>query len=144
MTDIATRHALLALLIYGAWTLALVAGIAALRFREVKFRGHRINKFAVWGEDVSAFSERLCRAHANCYENLGVFTAIVGVALASGQAAVVAPLVLWSVAARLCQSCAHIYSTRSRWVLVRFSFMVLQIGIQAWWVTQLAGALWRS
>ncbi len=138
MTDPATRQALLALLIYGSWTLTLVACIAALRFREVQFRGHRINKFAVWGEDVSPFSERLCRAHANCYENLGVFAVIVGVALASGHADIVGPLALWCVVARLCQSSAHLYSTRSRWVLVRFSFMVVQIGIQLTWVVQLA------
>ncbi len=137
MADAATSNSLFALLIYGAWTLALVTGIATLRFAQVKFRGHRINTFTPSGEDVSPFSGRLCRAHANCYENLPTFVAIVGVALVSGNAAVTGPLALWCVAARMSQSFVHLYSTRSRWVMLRFCFMVIQVGIQAWWVARL-------
>ncbi|MBC7720124.1 MAG: hypothetical protein H7Z77_10100 [Chitinophagaceae bacterium] len=35
------------------------------------------NGFAVFGEDMSAFSARFCRAHANCYEILPAFAAQV-------------------------------------------------------------------
>lgn len=131
-------HTLLALLIYGSWTLLLVASIAALRWHAIRYKGFRINQFKVTGEDVSAFSARLCRAHANCYENLGVFTAIAGVALLSGQAAITEPLALWAVAARLAQSGVHLCSTRSRWVLVRFSFLAAQIIILGSWAVQIA------
>ena len=140
MTDAATSQTLLALLLYGAWTLALVAGIGSLRFVEVQFRGHRINTFKPSGEDVSPFSGRLCRAHANCYENLPVFAAIVLVAILSGNAAITGPLALWCVAARLAQSTTHLCSTRSRWVLVRFSFMVVQVVIVWTWAVRLLAA----
>lgn len=141
MSAIYISHSLLALFLYGALTLTLVTGIAALRFTEVQFRGHRINTFIPSGEDVSPFSGRLCRAHANCYENLPVFAVIVGVALASGQAHITGPLALWCVGARLAQSAVHLYSTRSRWVMVRFSFMFAQVAIQIAWVVQLAMVL---
>ena len=137
MTDAATSQTLLALLLYGAWTLALVAGIGSLRFVEVQFRGHRINTFKPSGEDVSPFSGRLCRAHANCYENLPVFAAIVLVAILSGNAAITGPLALWCVAARMGQSAVHLYSTRSRWVMLRFGFMVAQVAIQIVWAVRL-------
>ena len=137
MTDLEISRSLLALLLYGAWTLALVTAIAALRFREVQFRGHRINTFAPSGEDVSPYSGRLCRAHANCYENLPTFTVIVGVALVSGHADITGPQALWCLAARVMQSTIHLCSTRSRWVMLRFAFMVIQIGIQAGWVVAL-------
>ncbi len=137
----ATHSTLCALLIYAAWTLLLVTGIAMLRFREVQFRGHRINTFLTSGEDVSPFSGRLCRAHANCYENLPVFATLVGVALACGHADITGPLALWCVAARIGQSAVHLYSTRSRWVMLRFFFMVAQLLIQLWWVMQLVWAM---
>jgi len=141
MAETATSYSLLALLLYGAWTLALVTGIAALRFTQVQFRGHRINTFAPSGEDVSPFSGRLCRAHANCYENLPAFAAIVGVALISGHAAITGPLALWCLAARVGQSAVHLYSTRARWVMLRFGFMVAQVVIQVWWVVRLLAVL---
>jgi uncharacterized MAPEG superfamily protein len=141
MNNIATTHSLLALLLFGGLTLFLVTLIAALRFREVQFRGHRVNTFLPSGEDVSAFSGRLCRAHANCYENLPTFTVIVGVAIASGHADITGPLALWCFGARVMQSAAHLYSTRSRWVMLRFAFMVVQVGIQAYWVAALLQVL---
>lgn len=133
-------RSLLAILIFGTWTLALVSAIALLRWHAVSRLGFRINKFRVSGEDVSPFSERLCRAHANCYENIGLFTAIVGVAVATGQAHITGPLALWCVAARLAQSTTHLCSTRSRWVLVRFSFMVVQVVIVWTWAVRLLAA----
>lgn len=78
-------HSTLALLGFAAWTMILLAGIAMLRgaltLRCVRYA----NSFAAGGEDVSPFSGRLCRAHANCYENLPVFASILGVSMFSGQ-----------------------------------------------------------
>ena len=62
----------LALLGYAAWTLLLLGAIAALRGILVSSGKRAANSFAVTGEDVSPFSARLCRAHANCYENLQI------------------------------------------------------------------------
>ena len=66
-----------ALVAYASWTLALVFAIACLR-ASLTLRGKRAaNAFSVTGDDVSPFSGRLCRAHANCVENLPVFAVIV-------------------------------------------------------------------
>lgn len=134
----------LALLVYAAWTLLLVAGIAALRTRLV-WRGlRRANSFAVSGDDVSPFSGRLCRAHANCVENLPVFVGLLAAAQWSQQGAVTDALALPLVAARLGQSCTHLVSIRNRAVILRFAFLAIQIAIQAWWVVALWPGLLRA
>lgn len=135
------NNTLLALLIYAAWTLCLVVGIAVLRGSQVAQGLRSVNSFSVWGDEVSAFSGRLCRAHANCYENLPAFAAIVLVTSLTGQIDVTNPLALWLIAARIAQSTVHLISTHNRAVLLRFAFMATQIAIQAWWVLQLSTRL---
>lgn len=125
---------LLALLIYAAWTLILVGVIAALRASLV-LRGQRqANAFAPWGDDVSPFSARLCRAHANCVENLPLFASVVLLAAFSNQTLVTDRQALWAVAARLAQSMVHLMSTSPRAVLIRFAFMAAQMLILGWWI----------
>ena len=127
----------LALVLYAAWTLLLLAGIAALRTSETLARRRPRNGFAVFGEDVSAFSERLCRAHANCYENLPAFAALVLVAITSGHSQVTDPLALWLVAARIGQSVTHLISTRNWALNLRFVFFVAQMLVPLWWAVSL-------
>jgi uncharacterized MAPEG superfamily protein len=131
-------HSLLALLIYAAWTLSLVSSIAALRVTVVQREQRRANSFSVAGDDVSPFSGRLCRAHANCFENLPTFAALIAVAYLSGNAAITDGLALMLVFARVMQSSIHLMSTRSKPVLARFAFMLVQIVIQIYWVVALA------
>jgi uncharacterized MAPEG superfamily protein len=129
------------LVLYAAWTLALLSAIAALRFH-LSATGQRApNRFAPGGDDVSPFSGRLCRAHANCCENLPIFAALIVAAALSGQAQITDGLALWAVAARIGQSATHLISTRSRAVLLRFLFMVVQVAIEAWWCIALA-SIW--
>ncbi|MGD9584126.1 MAG: MAPEG family protein [Lysobacterales bacterium] len=128
---------LLALLLYATWTLLLLAGIAALRVAKTLSGARRANQFAPSGEDVSPFSGRLCRAHANCYENLPIVAAIILVAASTGHGAITDPLALWLVAARLAQSLVHLASTRSRMVMLRFAFMLAQVLILICWLAQL-------
>ncbi|MEO0368279.1 MAG: hypothetical protein AAF197_05770 [Pseudomonadota bacterium] len=59
----------LALLIYIAWFLTLLGGIAVLRTWVTVIGKKAANSFSTSGDDVSPFSGRLCRAHANCYES---------------------------------------------------------------------------
>lgn len=128
------NNSALALLLYGAWSLALLYGIVILR-ATVSASGRRApNKFLVSGEDVSPFSARLCRAHANCYENLPGFAAIVLVAITTGHTELTDALALWAIAARVCQSTIHLVSTRKYPVMARFAMQVVQVGIQTVWV----------
>ena len=129
---------LAALLIYAAWTLLLVTAIATMRVGLSMSGQRRPNDFLPSGDDVSPFSGRLCRAHANCYENLPTFAALVAVALWSGRTDITDGLALVVVAARLVQSCIHLISTRSKAVILRFLFMAVQLVIQGYWVVRLA------
>ena len=125
---------------FAAWTLFLVGMIAVLRSALTLSGQRAANSFGVDGTDVSPFSNRLCRAHANCYEGLPVFAALVLVAIATGQAAVTDPLALWVLAARVGQSTTHLISTGSLAVQVRFGFFLAQFLIQAWWAISLLRA----
>lgn len=131
----------LALLGYAAWTLALLCGIAGLRVALTVSRRRAPNKFAPSGDDVSPFSGRLCRAHANCYENLPIFASLALLALITNHAPVTDPLAPLVLAARIAQSVTHLSSTSVRAVQVRFAFFLVQCVIQSIWVLRLAIAL---
>lgn len=130
---------LIAVLLYAAWTLILLSAIAGLR-TYYTLSGRAANAFSVNGDDVSAFSGRLCRAHANCYENLPAFATIVLAAVVAGKGEVTDSLALWAVAARIAQSTVHLWSTRVPAVILRFACLAPQIAIQAWWLVLLLGA----
>ena len=134
----------LAVLGFAGWTFALLGCIAVLR-SSLTLSGQRAaNQFAVSGDDVSPFSGRLCRAHANCYESLPVFAAILLVAITSGHTHVTDPLALWALAARVGQSTTHLVSTSNLAVQVRFGFFLAQFLIQAWWVLALLRAAFTT
>ena len=131
---------LVALLGYAAWTLLLVIGIAVLRTGLTLSGKRAANAFSTTGDDVSPFSNRLCRAHANCYENLPIFGAIIAVAVISGNAAVTDALAYWVLGARVLQSCIHLVSTSELAVMARFGAFAAQIGVEISWIVGLARA----
>lgn len=128
------NNSALALLLYGAWSLALLYAIAILRATLTASGRRAPNKFLVSGEDVSPFSGRLCRAHANCYESLPGFAAILLVAITTGHTEITDALALWGVLARVGQSTIHLVSTRAYPVMARFALQIIQMGIQTVWV----------
>ena len=127
---------LLALLLYAAWTLLLLGLIAGHRSVLV-LRGRPANRFTPAGDDVSPFAARLCRAHANCTENLPIAGAVLVVAQLSGHADITDPLAFVLVGARLGQSVTHLISTSHPAVVVRFGFFLGQVGLLGWWSLQL-------
>ena len=131
----------LALVAYAAWTLALLGGIAVLRGALTLLRRRAANAFSVSGDDVSPFSGRLCRAHANCYENLPVFASLTLTAIATGHVEITDALALWAVGARVAQSITHLTSTSVRAVELRFGFFFVQFMIEILWAVRLWYAL---
>jgi uncharacterized MAPEG superfamily protein len=127
----------IALWIYAGWTFALLLGIAGLRTYLSLTRQRAPNRFAPAGDDVSPFSGRLCRAHANCYENLPIVAALIVLAVATGNRDVTDPAALVLVAARIGQSLVHLRSTSNRAVSLRFVFFAVQAGIVGYWVVAL-------
>jgi uncharacterized MAPEG superfamily protein len=127
----------LALVGYAAWTLLLAITIVTYRTGFVLTRERAANSFAPSGEDVSPFSGRLCRAHANCYENLPIFAALILLALVTDNAGITDSLARWVLVARVAQSVVHLISTSEMAVVVRATLFSVQLGIQAYWVVQL-------
>ena len=130
----------LALLGYAAWSLTLLGGIAILRGWLTASGARAANSFAPDGRDVSPFSGRLCRAHANCYERLPIVASVLLLAIVTNHEAITDPLALWHLAARLGQSAVHLVSTSPRAVRIRFLFFLAQFVIEAAWIVALARA----
>jgi uncharacterized MAPEG superfamily protein len=127
----------LALVGYAAWTLLLAVTIVTFRTGLVLSRKRAANSFCPSGEDVSPFSGRLCRAHANCYENLPIFAALILLALVTDNAGITDSLARWVLVARVAQSVVHLISTSEIAVVLRVTFFSIQLGIEAYWVVRL-------
>ena len=132
--------AAVALIAYALWTLLLVVAIRLHRCVVFLGGGRPSMRFDPGGADVSEFSARLCRAHANCYENLPVFGALVAVALATDRAGVVEPLATWVVGARIAQSCVHLVSISPPAITLRFLLYLLQVVLMVAMAWRLLGA----
>ena len=120
---------LLGVLIYSTWTMLLVLIIPAQRVPLIMSGNRDANSFGADGTDVSPFAQRVCRAHANCYENLPIFLGIVLVAVLSDHAEITNSLAPWVAGFRIAQSSVHLASTSNNAVTLRFVFFLLQYAI---------------
>ena len=125
-----------AMLIYVAWTLALLMLLGLLRTKLTLAGERQANGFDPGGADVSPFSNRLCRAHANCYEGFPIFGGLLMLAIATGNTAITDGLAYYLIGARILQSVVHLASTSNTAVLVRFAFFGVQLGIAIAWILQ--------
>src|SRR5215470_11269407 len=114
---------------FAAWTLVLAFVMVNHRVYFVLTGQRKINSFPPDGSGVSAFQVRACRAHANCYENLPVFAALVLGAAVAGRLAVTDPLARVVLAARIGQSTVHLLSTSVTAVNIRATFYTIQMAI---------------
>jgi len=131
----------IALLGYVGWTFVLILALGTLRTLVTLSGKKAANSFSTTGEDVSPFSARLCRAHANCYEFFPIAGGLLLFALATGTTAVTNGLALAFLGARVLQSVAHLTSTSVLMVQVRFFFFLVQLGIAGFWLFGFASAL---
>jgi uncharacterized MAPEG superfamily protein len=129
----------LALTGYIAWFLALLLALGGARAAAVLSAHRAPNSFKPDGSDLSPFAARLTRAHANCYEGFPFFGGSLLLALATGSTAITDPLALVALACRVGQSTVHLISTSAMAVNLRFSFLLAQIGIVAYWLVKLYG-----
>ena len=118
-----------ALIGYALWFMLLSILIAATRVALVLGGKKAANDFNATGEDIGGFSERLARAHANCYENLPAFAAIALAALMSGHGSLMDQYAMLILYARMAQSLVHMLSTSVVAVNVRFMLYLIQIGL---------------
>ena len=126
----------LALIGYATWTLALIVLIVMYRSMFIMTNKRAANEFCPDGSDVSGFSNRLCRAHANCVENLPIFAAIILFAIVTRQTDVTNSLALVVLFARIGQSTVHLINASAPAVMLRGTFFMIQLGIMVWWCYQ--------
>jgi len=125
-----------ALLGYVVWTVVLLCTMAWLRV-SLTLTGKRApNSFDPGGADVSPFANRLCRAHANCYESFPIFGGLLLLAIATDTTAVTDGLAYYFIAARILQSVVHLISSSNMAVQVRFAFFLVQVAIAVWWIAR--------
>ena len=117
-------------------TLALLGVLGTMRVG-LTLRGIRApNSFDPSGKDVSPFSERLCRTHANCYESFPYFGGLLLLALATDMTAITDGLAYYFIGARVMQAVIHMASTSNLAVQARFAFFLVQIVIAVLWILQ--------
>ena len=123
-----------ALLGYIAWTAILVFVIPSWRAWLTLSGTRRSNSFSPSGADISPQFERLCRAHANCYENFPIFGGLLILALVTEMTHVTEGLAMYLLAARVVQSSVHIASTSEMMVNLRFSLFYTQLVFAFIWI----------
>ena len=128
---------ILALICFATWTIVTAFVMVNHRVFYVLTGRRKINTFTPDGAAVSDFQARACRVHANCYENLPVFAALVLGAAAAGRGAVTDPLAMVVIYARIVQSTVHLLSTSEIAVMTRATFWTVQMLIMAWWAGRL-------
>ena len=118
------------LIAFAGWTLVvLTVAIGWYRWSRIFSGRAAINEFEVDGGRPTGWSLRAHRAHANCLENLPVYTALVVAIVATGAAhPALDALALTLLVARVAQTTTHVlFEPTRRVVSVRFSFFLVQV-----------------
>ena len=75
----------IAMVVYVSWMILLLGILRSLR-AGLTLAGKRApNSFCPDGSDVSPFSVRLCRTHANCYESFPIIGGLLLLAIATSS-----------------------------------------------------------
>ncbi len=123
-----------------SWALFITLLLVSERSFRVLFAGAPANGFAPDGSDVTGFRQRLVRVHANNYENLALLMAIPVLALLLEKSAILSPLAIWVLIARIAQGSVHLVSASVLAVYFRVTFYTVQLLITAYWIVALAEA----
>lgn len=127
----ATAIALLGLVVLSILLTVLIAGV---RLAAAQGGKKAPNSFLPDGSDVSPFAYRVCRAHANGYENLPLSGAVFLYAIATAQTAVTDPTAMWFLYARIAQALVHVASTSVPAVFLRFGLYLVQVVLLLYYV----------
>jgi len=123
-----------ALLAFAIWTIAVLSfTIGIVRWRLIFAGKAELKSFPGDAPHGSPFYRRATRAHANCVENLPVFTAIVLAAQASAtQSPMLDLLAVTAFVARVFQTTTHLVSGANTAIAIRFSFLMVQLVAFFW------------
>lgn len=123
---------------YISWTLLIILLVIAHRVFLILTGKRTANSFKTDGTDVSDFSARLCRAHANCYESFPFVGGLLLLALATNLSHITDPLAYIVIDCRIAQSITHAISASVRAVQIRFAFYLVQVVICIYWLIAFA------
>ena len=127
-----------ALLLFAAWTLALMLTYVFYRTGLVATGAKRADSWTRGRPtDDPDFIVRAQNAHMNCVENLPVFAAVVLAAYVIGRPGVADGLAKYVLYARLAQSATHLYGVSHTLVFVRGTFFTIQVLILLYMIWQL-------
>ena len=119
-----------------SWYVAVLLLLAVFRVYISVATRKAANTFAPDGSDVPGFGQRLVRVHANCYENIPLYLAVLLFAMVSNQTAVTDPSAMILLGARVGQSVVHMISTSVPAVLLRFALFLVQVLTVVCWLYQ--------
>lgn len=118
------------LLGFAGWTLAVLLGtIGVYRWSRILTGRAKLNEFPADIPHGDDWYRRAMRSHANCLENLPIYTAIVVVIVATDlRSSILDSLAILLLIARIMQTIIHIGFKQSSVVVgIRFSFFFTQI-----------------
>jgi uncharacterized MAPEG superfamily protein len=118
------------LLLFALWTLLLlVFTVGVYRWGNVLLHKAQLRDFTSDNVQGSDFYKRAMRAHANCVENLPIFTAIVfAVYVTQTSSEWINTLSIIIVVARVLQSLVHVCTIQTnRIVFIRFCLFLAQL-----------------
>ena len=132
--------AITALLLFAAWTLALMLTYVFYRTGLVMAGQKRADSWTRGRPtDDPGFVVRAQHAHMNCVENLPVFAAIVLSAYALGRPAVADGVSSYVLGARLAQSSIHLIGVSHGLVFVRGTLFTIQVVLFLYMIRGLLG-----
>jgi uncharacterized MAPEG superfamily protein len=118
------------LLGFAGWTLAILLGtIGFYRWSRILTGRAKLNEFPADTPHGDDWYRRAMRSHANCVENLPIYTALVVVMVATGtRSPILDLLAILLLVARMLQTMIHIGFKQSNVVVgFRFFFFFVQI-----------------
>lgn len=118
------------LLGFAAWTvITLVGTIGWYRWSRILTGRAEIKEFQADRSQGSDWYRRAIRAHANCLENLPIYTAVVAAIIATGtQSPILDRLAIVMLFARICQTIVHVAFTPTNVATsIRFTFFTVQL-----------------
>ena len=122
---------------YIVWMMILLLILLGTRIHAVLTGKKRTNDFNPTGTDLSEFSGRLCRVHANCYEHFALFAGVLLFTLALDMTQITNGLAFYLLAARVLQGIVHMYSTSVNAARLRMAFFMVQFVIVIIWVVEI-------
>jgi uncharacterized MAPEG superfamily protein len=127
-----------AVLLYAAWTLALMLIYAFPRVPLILAGKKTVDAYSRSAVNTDLpMLLRANHAHANCVENFPIFAAVVVVAALMQKSAVVDAFAAYVLYARVAQSVTHLIGANFPLVMIRATFFLVQVGLILYMIWQL-------